>query len=611
MADVSPQGVTDFGSLMTSFGQGMANQNLTNQQAQGLSLQNKVTAARVPIIVQALKDYGNSVNGSGSPITPGGMPEEQEQQQQQQQTEDQSGVESPSSNASWYNPAQIDAGLRNRYFVNPAGTQAEVQNIVRAGMAGDPGLLASAKAQRQFGVQQRLAQSQYDSSNLYDAMTAVVNSPSDEALSTLEAIAPRTAARIKQQIPDDANEDGAARAYAAHVAGAVHMYTGREVLTRPDGTYVDKTTGQPVPGVERSGMTQEQWANLAEKGMQMVSQPQSDGSTKFVPTYQAAGFNNLQDWVMRTAAGAGVQGALPTISGAPAAAAHAGAAAAVQHVQAAANRATQPPSGTPGTPAAAGALSPATATPQLRAALADTSWRDPSAPGQTRAIPGQTMSTLNQGLTQTYIAQRKAAQDEFSTDATAASQALMNFKAAYQILNASDGTHLNAISGLPGAISQMLGRAGYDTTTADQRVEAAKYLTNAAVAGIKNTYGSRPAMFDVKVNLEKAFPNIEDMPYNAMKKLTLSQIKQTSYMRDSAVRGSMYINAGNRPTDFPSWNEHYFPRSDILVPGSSKNNGGTAPTANKPKWSPAQITKYAKQYFGGDEGKANAYLESH
>jgi hypothetical protein len=442
-----------------------------------------------------------------------------------------------------------------------------VRDIVQAGVSGDPGLLEAAKARREFGVQQRTAASQYDASNLYDAMDAVTDAAPGQALFTLQGIAPRTAAMIKQQIPDGADEDAAARAYADHVAGSVHMYTGRKVEARPDGTYVDSTTGKPVPGVEKNGLSEQQWADLAKAGTAPTTWKDSDGAEHNGPTYLAPGQpggGKLDQWVMRHAARAGAPGAQPTVSGAPAATANKQAKAAAET----ALKTTAPTSSTP-PPAPVGQ------TPTEAGALADKSFRDPAAPGQTPPQQGVGPGNVQKGLQDTYVAQRKEAQDEYSNNAASASQALLNFNAAKQILGAPDGSHLNAMSGIPGAILGELGRLGYDTDTADHRVEAAKYLTNAAVANIKNTYGSKPGVFDVKVNLEKAFPSIEGMPINAARQLVDSQINQAAYIRDSAARGSRYLAVGNSPSRFNEYNEQYFPRSAILKQSGQQGPAGS------------------------------------
>ena len=80
MADISPIPVTDWGSLLTSFGQGQANAGLTNAQTglvqqqtqnaqtqnQTQQMQNQVMQARLPVIIKALQDYGSSSDSSGT-----------------------------------------------------------------------------------------------------------------------------------------------------------------------------------------------------------------------------------------------------------------------------------------------------------------------------------------------------------------------------------------------------------------------------------------------------------------------------------------------------------------------------------------------------------------
>lgn len=591
MADVSALPVADWGSLTTSFGQGQASANQANasaglarQQTQNAQtanqtgqMQNQLMAARMPVIMKALQDFGTSSDNSGAASNP--APSSTGAAANPAPNAD-SSADTSSPETSWYNPAQIDAGLRQRYFVNPAGTPQEVKQIIQAGVSGDPGLLESAKAQREYGVQQRLAQSNYDSSNLYDAMTSVSNAPQGQALDALSALAPSTAAKIKQMIPDGADEDAAARAYAAHVSGAVHLYTGRKVTPRADGTYVDEQTGQPVPGVEKSGLSEDQWAGLAKAGSELVPVKNSDGSESQVPRWRTPGQNasSLAQWVMQVAAKGGVPGAQPTVSGAPVAAAHAAATKATAGAQ----------TTNPTAPSAAGTAPSATGAPLVQKALQDSSFRDSSAPGQIKPTSGTSQSTVGKGLADTYVEQRKEAQQTFSDNAGAAAQALQNFKAAQAILGAPDGSHMSRMTGVPGTLAAELSRLGYGTETADKRAEAAKYLTNGALQGLKQTYGAKPAMFDVKVNLEQAFPDVKTMGIGAVQNLIAENIRNAQYIRDSATRGSQYLAAGNRPSDFNSWNEKYFSRAEAV------NDKG--PASSSPKYTDAQVQKWAKTH---------------
>lgn len=357
MADVSALPVTDWGNLLTSFGRGTADQqqttaqtgminqqsSLLNQQTQEAAMKNQVMAARLPLIKKALQDFnmnpagGSDTSGDQSTVapptaaTPGGTAD----------PTDSSGVDT----TNWYDKARVDQGLRQRFFQNPAGTPQEAQNIIQAGLSGDPGLLEAAKTQRELGVSQRVNQSQNDSNSLYESMYSVTSAAPGQKMAALSAVSPAAAAKIRAQIPDKMDEEDAAQEYASHVASTVHQYTGREVVADTGGNYRDKVTGEPIAGVPKAGMNQEQYTNLANTGSELVAMKNSDGSESQVPRYRQQGYSSLPQFVMHQAAIANAPGASPTLSGAPRAQATAAA------NSAAATAAKQPPRAA--TPAAA------------------------------------------------------------------------------------------------------------------------------------------------------------------------------------------------------------------------------------------------------------------
>src|SRR5271165_2976583 len=77
MADVSPVGVTDWGSMYSNFQQGQAsaaqtraNTGLVQQQTQQAQMQNQIMQARLPYIMRMLHDFSNQADQSGEQQQP-------------------------------------------------------------------------------------------------------------------------------------------------------------------------------------------------------------------------------------------------------------------------------------------------------------------------------------------------------------------------------------------------------------------------------------------------------------------------------------------------------------------------------------------------------------
>jgi hypothetical protein len=631
MADIAPLGVTDWGNLMTSFGQGTAAANaanasaantqaqtgLVNQQTQAAAMQNQLMKARMPAVLKALADYNpqqsddsgappTGGNGAGLQATPGtsgrAVPTDPSNPNAPTVVPNQPADDATPDN--WYDPARVDQGLRARYFVNPAGTPQEMQGVVKAAFI-DPdnkmGLLEQAKQQRQLGVDSRLAASQNDASQLYDTMTdGVVNAPAGRALDALEAISPQAAAQIRKLIPDGMEEDEAARSYATHVANTVHQFSGRTIEKDESGQYRDGKTGNPLTGAQPVGLKPDAMAQLAAKGNELVTMQRSDRSTIQMPRFKAEGSPNLQTWLTKIADKNNVPGASPSITGVPRAqfqetvkdaAAKAPPPGAVPPQQPATAGGTPgvpgAAPGQPGQPAPAGAPQAPAAGGPVAIALQDKSFRSPvaNAPVQT----GVSQSKLNEGETENYVKQKAELQNSAGENSQAASQALASFRAAQAIMNAPDGSN---IAGQRGAIWQELAKLGLNTDTGAHRIEAAKYLTNGALQNLKNVYGAKPGVFDVKVNLEQAFPNIKEMNDQSVKDLISSQIRNASYIRDSAARVPLYLAAKNDPSTFNQWNEKYFTRSNAVNEPAGQEQNQTKTSAATTGNTPA-LPKYA------------------
>lgn len=585
MADVSSNPVVDWGGLMAGAQlqraqTGVAQQQagLVNQQAQAAQMANQVQKARMPLILQALSDYSDDTSPNTSGVTSGASPTGGKAP-----PSDASGEGSPET--SWYDPANIDAALRQKYFVPPV-TPGEAKTIQRAALIGDPGLLENAKMQRQFRIDQQTAGSQYDANNLYDAIHTVVDAEPGTALAQLEAIAPNTVKKIKEMIPDEADEDAAARAYAAHVGGNVHQYTGRKVVARADGSYVDEVTGRPVPGVEKSGLTEEQWAGLAKAGNALVDMNDGQGHVVKVPQWRANQAPSLDAWVMQQAAHGGDRGSQPTIGGVPKAVAKAGAAAGI------AANAKDTPTPAPGADKDGTTMTNGTADPVMSKALADPDYK---------FIPpkhsfGTALSTDEQKLKDKQADTSVSLKEDMDKGLGSAQTALTFYRAAQDILD-SKGASTGKWQSVIAHVGQWLPGVKIDTSTNYQ--ELAKYLGNAALQSGKAIF---PKMTDKAsaLSLEKLNP-APDMTDDAVRNMLKTGSALAQYSLDGAKKVGAYLRTGGDATRFQSWLNKYYPMADYVAAASK--GGASAPQ----KYSDAQIQKWAETHKV-DPAKAREFL---
>ena len=589
MADVSSNPVVDWGGLMAGAQLQRAQTGLTQQQtalaqqqAQAAQMANQVQRARMPLIMNALSDYADSSQSNASGVSPssGSAPAAGAGQNA---PSDESGVDQ-SPETSWYDPKNIDAGLRQQYFVPPV-LPGEAKSIQRAAIIGDPGLLENAKMQRQFRVDQQTAASQYGANNMYEAIHTVVDAAPGTAMAQLEAIAPNTVKKIREQIPDAADEDAAARAYAAHVGGVVHQYTGRKSVPRADGTYVDEVTGRPIPGVEKSGLTEDQWAGLAKAGNNLVDMNDGQGHVVKVPQWRANGAPDLQSWVMQQAAHGGDFGSQPTIGGAPKAVATKAAQAGI------ASAAANAPAATPGEAKDGTTTTNGQPDPVMSKALADPDYKfvSPSHKFGTALSPDEQNTKNKQSDAAVSL------KEDLNKGVPATQQALTFYKAAQDILD-SKGANT-------GKWATVLAHAGawvpgMQVPAASNYQELAKYLGNAALNAGKSLF---PKMTqkegDWILNKLNPSPNMNE---DAVRNMIQTGVGMSQYTLDSAKRVGAYLRTGGDATRFQDWNSHYWPMTDVIKTG----NGATAPTQ---KYTDAQIAKWAEVHKV-DPAKARAFL---
>lgn len=631
MADIAPQPFINYGLSQAQQGQATAaagletqQAGLVSQQAQSAQMNNQIQRATMPLILQTIQESqadmsganpGNPEAGQGKIGAPGG---------------EGGGPAGPATTESgvtpsWYNSDSVEDAFRQQNYIQP-WTDQELQmlkygtalsmspNNAAAGAA----IVARVQTQRQARIDNQTAQNQLRMGNTYDASAAVHNRDPDgdqpgSTFAMLAATDKPAAAGIRSAATDAngnfnaAAADALARQYSGHIAAVSHIYAGRPT-DMVNNQLVDKATGQAVVGQAQLfvGSTPEQRGNDRQFALTPIPVKFTDGTTQDMPRWKApvdqGGFGGkvtpdqymLQQDRARRIQPNNPDGspAIPDVGGPPVRPPQVAPKPATGSALAAVN--ANSPSALA---AATSGPVPPTGTPQyarrVQAALADPAYRAPYDPDTMPHVEGAPKPAVQQEMDQ-YLKQRNDAQQEFSDHASAASQALMNFRAAQAILTAPDGSNIHqlGITGPIGGIFQRVAALGFSSDTADKRMEAAKYLTNGAVQNIRQMYGARPAMFDVKLNVEKAFPNLDTMDVDSAQALIQSQIAQSQYMRDSSLRGNAYITKGNDPMSFNSWNEKYFPRENMLVPGGGQGAG--VPGAGQPDVTQAQHAALAQ-----------------
>ncbi len=544
MADFNVAPVTDYGNLMNAFPSGQANIALTQaqtgqaqaatgllgQQTQAAALQNQMTAMQQQLFRSGLNGLLTGVDASKA---------------------DTSGSsQAPGQPTSIFDTAAVDAGLRSRYFVNPAGTPAQQKQLQMAQLSQNPGLIGLAQTQIDQGVKSQTAQNQQDSSNLYDSMASVV-AAKDKGVSpfaTLQSVNPAAAAQIAQSTDDPDQRDAAAYELANHVAANVHQYTGRPVEADNAGVYRDKVTQMPVAGLPQAGLSTAQWMDAAKDAYSLVDVKNSDGSSTQVPKYLSPGQpgnGNAAAWIKAMVSQRyGAPAASPTTSGAPAAQANAAANAAAK---AAASQ--NPPV-------------PSSSDPQTAKALADSSYRLSNQPDLPTFRAGSTPSTTQAAAQADVGAARKGTFQDTQKIIAAQQQSLTFYKAAQQIMDNPKGF-------TPGAYSGVLAEAkrwipGFDSLDTSNYQEVAKYLSNAALQGASAIF---PKMTDTakKLALNTLNPNTAQNP-TAVKNMIATNMANSQYLIDTASRFKQYNMAGNDPRSFYDWNRQYFPQEKQVVP---------------------------------------------
>jgi hypothetical protein len=629
MSDIPDNGGF-LGSLLSNNSQNfgptaVANQQLTGaqtqqvqQQTQAAAMQNKLMAARMPLILSQLHDESvgagdqSGVDNSQSGAAPSGSASVSRTPGEEIASQEASAVP---PNQNFYQPDKIDAALRSKYFV-PQYTPQEMQALQKAYLV-DPNNQYGMGPQRVMAmhdmrIQQQTQQNQVDARDDFDKLSAVTDAPDGQAMNVLEASHPETVAAIRRQFaksPDeDQDEDAAARMFASHVAGAVHQYTGRKAVKDDAGVYRDEDTGIPIPGVEKVGLSTEQYTKLAREAITpSVDMPDGNGGSIKVAPWKAAqmsGAKNINgpgDWMMVRASQMNLPGAASTLSpnSAPKQEAHSVAQAALDKAQAAhaAAPATNP-SGTPKSQNGTGAARNAQGNidPQLTDALHDDKYDyapsnngTPYKPQIGATPPPQVMEDMkNQTAARNDLAKTS------NQGVNAASAALTMYKAAQDVLAKGnyDGGAWNAELA---KYSKWLPAGWQNHMTGDYQ-EIAKYLGVAALQSGKGIFAKMTQM-EAKMLTNELNP-APGMDPGALRDMIGKGAKMAQYSLDSAKRVPAYLHAGKDANQFNSWNQEHFPMQTETQPTPAKPNAGVAPA---PKYTDAQVRAYMQKHGLDDE----------
>lgn len=252
MADISPQGIPDFGNLLTSYSRNQAAANLTNQEAglagaqTGLAQVNTQKASlEVSMIKQAMETMQN--------ISPASA--------------EQSGAEEVDPTTTG-----VASSLNKKMYVDPMGPPG-IQQYINATAWVNPQEAQRAEEMRKMMVASQTSKNQNEANDIFQTASALKDAPN--SLQSLLNLKPGTylnnvgrAISSMQGKSDDEKEQMAENAIGAATKYS-HQYTGRELTTAGD-EYRDKTSGAPVYAPKIGPTAGEQidigkWANTPQK----------------------------------------------------------------------------------------------------------------------------------------------------------------------------------------------------------------------------------------------------------------------------------------------------------------------------------------------------------
>jgi hypothetical protein len=632
MADLPVQPVQDYGSLLSSFGNGLANQEnastnalnaranvaqvpseIANRQAQtgllgsegtGKDIENQKAAMMLQLTKNALHNYAVSSDAAAAP-TPGADNEKIEKVGASAPVTDAGDDTSDTTTSggsgkaadpdpSRFAPhdqtaAFFDQQASDKFRVNPAFNPQE-QAMFNAGIpmaiAGDHSMLDAAKTQHDQRVQTQTANSQVGAQKASDKLYAINTAPDGTAFQALKGANPTAANHLAaihgldpakpdtwtQAQKDEMDEN--TRKYAGMVHNSLFQYTG-DKLEDKNGQNRNNRTGELPIGDQTQGLSPEQWSEKYKDATSLVTIPDPNGGPEIqIAKWRANGARNANAYIRSTT------GKAANAPGSPLATDNTGVGA----------------TGTPSTAAPSGSVGSASATtpqqnntpapptvgnltqdPVLRKALADPSFAKPAqAPRPAGSFAGMSKQDVDSQVARTALLKD-------SEDATSAAQLSNQYMtAAKQILDSKQVPTTGPFGAMLAKASALLPGQHVDATNYQ---EVAKYLGNAALAQAKGIYGARMTQSEVGLQLNELSPSVH-MTDEAVRNLLDTNIRSAQYTIDSASRVKGYLAAGGAgkggdPQNFEKWEAAYFPRGQIVnPPGSAGSNAAPKKVSN-------------------------------
>jgi hypothetical protein len=599
MADLPVQPVLNYGQLLSSFGEGLADQenaatnrqnantqmmstaqNIQQGQAQTQLIQQQAQGAGIANQRASMQNqyYAHLLDSMQQPAVNDQAPSQTQSSQDASadQTATSVGTQSrPLANAdglvagdddttiqdTGLDLAHIDNSAQQQFAVKNVWQPQELQQLQLAMASGIPGAADTVAKLHDARIQSATARAQLDASRVYNNAAAIATAPDGTAFAALQQLSPnknvpsafQALAKQKGWSADDLDEH--VRIYANEVGNAAHRFSGRDIAVGTDGIARDAQTNQPLLGGVPAGMNAEQYQKAYAEATKLTTVNNSDGSTSQVPTWRAAGASSATQYI-NAGAGAGklpTRGIPPQFTQ-PATAAPVQGAAPGQPPQGAAQRqSTQQPQ--PSAPV----------DPVLRQALADPDYKLQTPP----VISGRSQTPAQLEQSKATVAARNDLVNESQNAITTASQSITYLDAAKAVL---DSKGVMPKSGpVAGLIQQVSRVVGGDYATNYQ--EIAKYLGNAALQNGKANFGKNFTQKEVDLQLNQLSPS-NHMTDSAVSNLIDSSKRNMQYAIASAQRSRQYLAAGGDPQQFADWNQKYWDRSKIVNQGS---NGASAP----------------------------------
>lgn len=479
------------------------------QRARGLDLANQLSGLRLGVAQKAF-----------SPPPSGTVP--RQAAPQTAAPTDENSAPQPSSSAAG-TAAGIAAQYRHQFFVNTARTPEEQAQKDEA-------------IKKDWAVGGTMFQSQADND-----FQGRVQRDQQNARNTAQQLAD---ARFDQY--NDPNLSQADKQVALTHYNALRQWTGdgQEIQ---GGVVKNSRRGLPEIGtIAQQGFTPAEQAAVMARAQELVSVPNTDGTSTQMPAWQAHHAASPEAYAQslmvnstappsiavnpapRTAASAPVQSPSrrsepPAITNAPAR--------------------TVPPVATPA----------AQADPYLGKALSDPIYDLHTPPVQSGVTA--TPASLDQ---QKVTVESRAHLLKDSQDATTASAAALQYLNAAKSIMDSKGATVGAYGGLLAKASRVLGGG----PQSQNYQELAKYLGNAAVQSGKANFPNA-TQSEVGLQLNELSAN-KDMDAPTINDILDTNIRNSQYALDTAKRVNTYLDKGKDPQKFATWNQQYYPREKIV-----------------------------------------------